>query len=975
MIRTLSLFTRLAVRVPALTLAAILVATLAFGAAASRLVVDTGLDAFAPPGGSADVVDRIEERFGSGSTLQILVDTGPGGDVLDQQVLAGVEQLVATIAADPDVAPVLAEDTTARPAIVSFVDPFATAAEFADGTLATLQPFTFGVIRDEVLDAAGDRLSGLFSDDLDVGAGRARAGLVLISLDAAAPRSEREVATRTIVELVDAADIEEARRGVLSFVLIEDSFEVALARDLAFKVSISLLLVVLVLALLFRSLLDVSVGLIGLVASIVWMIGAAALLGPDVLGVVGPFNQVSIAVPVLLVGLGIDYSVHLTARYREERVRGARAEDAANTAMTTVGVALVLATVASVAGFLANLVSPLQPISDFGVFAAIGIVAAFFVLAGGVVASRTLVDRRRDRRAGRPDVASLRRSMRFRGSDVPPGVGAAGVVRRVEQARTPPAWSRALTRLAVDHSGLTLSATVVLLAAGVFFATGLSTEFDERDFLPDGEPVLRTLDRLEELFVGDVSERTLVLVDGDLDDPELHTAVADFVAATSTVPGVQLTDGEADVTSWLSLRDGIIEEGEGVRSRLASDLEGWADPQGTVADIRLPSPSELDQLGDDLDAALDLPDDLRERLEARLPLGRSAAAALGALADPVEFERDLREQLAKDIADGRPEGLSDAALTRLVALGEQRLTLAALGESGVPSDLVDEADRVRLERLERLEAAGANGTTDGRELLAQLAILREEVPLDLAATVDGSGLLLGVPTDVGQEGARRIAADLEALTGPLVATGAEVAVASELLTVVEIIDELAGSQLYAIAISLGAATLLLVVSSLVTSGSIGLGLIGIVPSIVALVMVLGLMQLLGLPFNALTATVASIAVGIGVPYGIHLINRFREVLARGESPEDAIAETLEQTGPALVGSALTTGLAFAVLLLSSATPIQQFGTVSTLMIIMAVLGCLLVQPSALVRWGRHRARKAASGAVASVDSEPTLPRG
>lgn len=220
-----------------------------------------------------------------------------------------------------------------------------------------------------------------------------------------------------------------------------------------------------------------------------------------------------------------------------------------------------------------------------------------------------------------------------------------------------------------------------------------------------------------------------------------------------------------------------------------------------------------------------------------------------------------------------------------------------------------------------------------------------------------------------------MAADLEALTGELVATGAEVAVASELLTVVEIIDELAGSQLYAIAISLGAATLLLVVSSLVTSGSIGLGLIGIVPSLVALIMVLGLMQVLGLPFNALTATVASIAVGIGVPYGIHLINRFREVLQRGESPEDAIAETLEQTGPALVGSALTTGLAFAVLLLSSATPIQQFGTVSTLMIIMAVLGCLLVQPSALVRWGRHRARKAASRASASVDSEPALPRG
>jgi uncharacterized protein len=137
-------------------------------------------------------------------------------------------------------------------------------------------------------------------------------------------------------------------------------------------------------------------------------------------------------------------------------------------------------------------------------------------------------------------------------------------------------------------------------------------------------------------------------------------------------------------------------------------------------------------------------------------------------------------------------------------------------------------------------------------------------------------------------------------------------------------------------------------------------------------MVLGLMQLLGVPFNALTATVASIAVGIGVPYGIHLINRFREALERGESADAAIAETLEHTGPALIGSALTTGLAFAVLQLSSSTPIQQFGSVSTMMIVFAVLGCLLVQPSALVLWGRRYERRRSSRRGTAGDASSVL---
>jgi hypothetical protein len=121
------------------------------------------------------------------------------------------------------------------------------------------------------------------------------------------------------------------------------------------------------------------------------------------------------------------------------------------------------------------------------------------------------------------------------------------------------------------------------------------------------------------------------------------------------------------------------------------------------------------------------------------------------------------------------------------------------------------------------------------------------------------------------------------------------------------------AQLLAILISLVAAGVLLVTATLVSSRSVSLGLIGIVPSAVALVLVLGSMRVLGLAFNALTATVASIAVGIGVPYGIHLINRFRESRLRGMHADDAIRDSLRNTGAALIGSAVTTGLAFAVL--------------------------------------------------------------
>jgi predicted RND superfamily exporter protein len=225
---------------------------------------------------------------------------------------------------------------------------------------------------------------------------------------------------------------------------------------------------------------------------------------------------------------------------------------------------------------------------------------------------------------------------------------------------------------------------------------------------------------------------------------------------------------------------------------------------------------------------------------------------------------------------------------------------------------------------------------------------------ELARLLDDDGLLLILRTAGGADEAQALAADLQATADPVVEAGGEVTVASDPLMQAEIISSLSAAQLLAIMISLAAAAILLVTATLVSSRSAGLGLIGIVPSVVALVLVLGVMLPLGLAFNALTATVASIAVGIGVPYGIHLINRFREARDHGLHADDAIRDTLRNTGAALVGSAATTGLAFAVLLMSESTPIRQFGAVSTLMIGFALLACLLVQPALLVLWARRR---------------------
>ena len=87
-------------------------------------------------------------------------------------------------------------------------------------------------------------------------------------------------------------------------------------------------------------------------------------------------SQMAQILPILLIGLGVDYSIHMTTRYRQELAGGSPVHGAMATAIRTVGIALVLATVTTAVGFLTNVTNDLPALAEFGELAAIGIAAS-----------------------------------------------------------------------------------------------------------------------------------------------------------------------------------------------------------------------------------------------------------------------------------------------------------------------------------------------------------------------------------------------------------------------------------------------------------------------------------------------------------------------------------------------------------------------------------------------------------------------
>lgn len=127
------------------------------------------------------------------------------------------------------------------------------------------------------------------------------------------------------------------------------------------------------------------------------------------------------------------------------------------------------------------------------------------------------------------------------------------------------------------------------------------------------------------------------------------------------------------------------------------------------------------------------------------------------------------------------------------------------------------------------------------------------------------------------------------------------------------------------------------------------GFFASIPITFTLIITLGVMGYLGIPINYSTLINASIAVGAGIDYCIHFIERFKyEHIIRKLDFEAAYRRTLETTGLSIVTATLTVGLGFAVLGFSSFKIIKVSGLLVTLSMMLSGTLSLTVLPAMII---------------------------
>jgi predicted RND superfamily exporter protein len=413
-----------------------------------------GLDAFTEGLPEQEAEDEVTQKFegpfqtDTQDTTQLI---RTDSNVLTKEVLVRDARLLERVADRDDLR--MESASGPAPTIAQHLNPSATTPEEYRRTLKRAPQ---SEIRQAVRELEGEpRLTGSVSNDFNPTSVSASASITTISHDFPESFDDLTAVQTTLQAVADdmPGDVRAFGSGTT-----ESEIRQSMSDSLLIVMPVVILLLLFFLVVAYRDPIDVLLGLVALVMTIIWTFGFLGYAGI-------PFSQQMISVPVLLLAVGVDFGIHIINRYREETARGFTPVEAMREANNQLIVAFVIVTVTAVFGFGANVISTLTPIRNLGIASAVGILFTFLLFGVFLPAAKLVSDDVRTR-LGVPEFNST------------PIASEDSILGRVLAF---PAQ--------VSQYAPTVIVLGLLLSGGVMgaYGSGVGTSFENEDFLPPEE--------------------------------------------------------------------------------------------------------------------------------------------------------------------------------------------------------------------------------------------------------------------------------------------------------------------------------------------------------------------------------------------------------------------------------------------------------------------------------------------------------
>ena len=144
--------------------------------------------------------------------------------------------------------------------------------------------------------------------------------------------------------------------------------------------------------------------------------------------------------------------------------------------------------------------------------------------------------------------------------------------------------------------------------------------------------------------------------------------------------------------------------------------------------------------------------------------------------------------------------------------------------------------------------------------------------------------------------------------------------------------------------SLSLSVILIVICYMIFFRSFAAGMVAVVPLLCAIVLVFGIMGVMHIPLDYITATLTGISIGAGTDYTAYFLWRLRERSRIRGNLEDGYVDTMTSIGKGIMYNGFSVVVGFFVFFFSNFIPMRFFGFLVSFSIFACIISTLTILP-------------------------------
>ncbi|MDR2807543.1 MAG: MMPL family transporter [Spirochaetaceae bacterium] len=662
----------------------------------------------------------------------------------------------------------------------------------------------------------------------------------------------------------------------------------AMSADLKLLVPLVIVVLLVVIFIPLKNIELVFLSLLGVLVAAIWSIGAMPLFGVKL-------SVITTIIPVVLIAVGNSYGLHVIIHYMEGTGKDfalmTREEHRAfiTALMHKVINPIFLATLTTLVSFISFCFTKVIPIREFGAFAAFGVLSSFIVAI-------VLI----------PAILILRGPKAFRSAK-----------KKTKSSSTQQKLNESVANLMfniVQRKRTVLFITALISIVCAFGVSKIIIDNVFVEYFKADSDVVKSEKFIRSKFGG--SKILSVVVQAESSEITLHPDTLSAIDGLNTflierVPEVGKVMGFTDLIKRINQVFNVGEDPRGLKSTYASSGDSAVFSEESFGSFGADAFDEgsFGFFGEETeDFAIEELWDEPEADEAAPPLGADELIALFANAGSLHRSMNVSELLWELKRLTNYEGAAYYEIP------------ASLSKYGKRS-----AEELQILVSNYLVLLAGNISEYANDPLEPTAI-RTTVQLRTQGQVD---------TDRASEQIRRYV-EANFPKNVSVVIGGTAAVEGSLNT--RIVNSLWTAIIIAVV------SLFCIIAWV--NRSIAAGFVSIVPLSILILINMGIMGFTGIKLNIGTALISSLTLGIGIDYTIHFLEAYKHEYRSGS--EDFLRAAYRTSGLAIITDGVSTGLGFAVLILSNFTMLGQFGLLTAIAILLSSLVGLIVVPALLL---------------------------